>query len=321
MTITISVAGGVDFNAYLQNFEDTFVRNGNGFFSDNPRDGDGDEFAQASGPDGTLPVDDGLSYIAKSGEAGDFVYDFQNNIVAGALDGLQFGDGLAYDVSDDNFSTDASVTIRGLGLSGTGVGNDVSTLLGELRESDLTYLRSLLAGDDIDFKGSTGNDAFRSFGGDDDIAGRSGADTVYGGNGDDEIEGGDGADTLFGNKNDDDVDGGKGADEIDGGDGNDTLDGGSGGGDDQLTGGKGKNQFEFEANNFGDDQILDFDAGKAKTDRISFDDDVFADFASVKAAAEDNADGDVVITVDGDSSVTLVGVSEADLRAYDFIFD
>lgn len=300
MTISIKVAGGVDFNAYLDAFEAAFVRNGNGFFSDDPRDLGGDEFAQSSGDDATLPIDSGLSYIAESGDDGDFAYDFATNTVGGTLDGLQFGDGLTYDAEADDFTTDAAVTIRGLGLEGTGPGNEVSEVLGGLRESDLDALRDLLRGDDIDFDGSAGADAFKGFGpGDDELSGAKGADTLNGAGGDDEIEGGAGADSLIG------------------GAGADTLEGGKG--DDLLAGGKGKDVFVFDDGALGDDTISGFQAGPGAADRIDLD-DVFADFAAVKDATTD-VGGDAVIDLGGGGSITLTGVLEADLRANDFIFD
>jgi serralysin len=299
MTISISVAGGVDFNTYLDDFEATFVRNGNGFFSDDPRDLGGDEFAQSSGDDTTLPIDGGLSYIAESGPDGDFSYDFATNTVGGTLDGLQFGDGLAYDAARDDFSTDGAVTILGLGLEGTGPGNEVSELLGGLRESDLGPLRALLRGDDVDFRGSKGADAFKSFGGDDELKGGKGDDTLNGARGDDEIAGG------------------AGADDLQGGAGADTLEGGKG--DDLLAGGKGRDVFVFDGRSLGDDTISGFEAGPGKGDRIDLD-DLFADFAALRAATE-NVGGDAVIDLGAAGSITLTGVVEADLRGNDFIFD
>jgi Ca2+-binding RTX toxin-like protein len=113
------------------------------------------------------------------------------------------------------------------------------------------------------------------------------------------------------------------ADKIDGQAGNDTLNGGSGAdiiiggiGDDALTGGAGSDTFVFTPD-FGKDTIADFTAGAASEDIIQFDDDVFADFAAIVAAAA-QVGSDTVIAYDANNVVTLKNVSLSSLHQDDF---
>jgi serralysin len=306
LAIDIRLTGGVDFEAYLDDFDANFSAGGFGFFSDGTS---GDEYAVSASVDQVLPIQDGQAVIVDSGSAGDITYDMEVHVVSGFVDSVEFGEGVTDPDDDGDYQTDGAILISGLGLEGTGRGNDVSKLLGELLDGDSSFLRSLIAKENINLTGSAFADEFRGFGGNDSLDGGKGADEIYGDAGKDTIEGGSGNDQLFGEKSDD---------RLFAGDGNDTLNGGVG--RDQMTGGAGKDVFDFDGANFGKDKILDFDAGKAKTDRISFEDGLFDSFKDVLAAAEDDSKGDVVITIDGDSAVTLVGVSVDDLRANDFLF-
>ena len=95
-----------------------------------------------------------------------------------------------------------------------------------------------------------------------------------------------------------------------GGDGNDTIvgnglantiDGGLG--DDTMTGGEGADIFEF-FNDFGDDNILDFDTS---SDKLKFLDEDLNLIASASISPE-SVDGNLVLTL-GDSSLTLTGLA------------
>jgi Ca2+-binding RTX toxin-like protein len=108
--------------------------------------------------------------------------------------------------------------------------------------------------------------------------------------------------------------GGDGNDILIGGPGNDTLLGNAG--DDTLTGGLGADTFVFAAD-FGHDTITDYTPGE---DAIQFDSSVFADFASVYTATEDDGAGNAVITRDADNTVTLQNVAKASLQEDDFSF-
>lgn len=89
------------------------------------------------------------------------------------------------------------------------------------------------------------------------------------------------------------------------------------GGDDVLTGGAGFDTFTF-FNAFGHDRITDFTAGPGAGDQIRFSAGLFANFADLLSAATDTEAG-VVIARDG-QSVTLTGVTRAQLHANDFTF-
>ncbi|WP_181169184.1 hypothetical protein [Mesorhizobium sp. B2-4-14] len=103
---------------------------------------------------------------------------------------------------------------------------------------------------------------------------------------------------------------------FNGGGGADTMIGGIG--NDTLTGGIGSDTFIFRAG-FGLDTITDFVAGAGSGDVIQFADDVFADFASVLAAAT-QVGADTVIAHDGSNTLTLKNVAVASLHQDDFQF-
>ncbi|MEM9139245.1 MAG: alkaline metalloproteinase, partial [Pseudomonadota bacterium] len=93
--------------------------------------------------------------------------------------------------------------------------------------------------------------------------------------------------------------------------GSDVLDGGLG--DDHLTGGKGRDFFDFRDLQ-GDDTVKDF----TKRDKLVLDRHEFANVHQVFAALEEK-DGDVVITGDN-GSITLEDVDAHDLGAKSFLF-
>jgi len=163
-----------------------------------------------------------------------------------------------------------------------------------------------------------GDDAVLTLG--KDIDGGNGGDILVGGAGDDRLDGGNGVDDLTGGAGADTLVGGNGVDLLQGGVGDDLLQGDNGGdslvggaGADTLVGGQGPDVFGFGAD-FGQDAIADF----AKGDRIRFE-DVFSDFASVKAAAHQDG-ADVVIALDADDVLRLKGVTLGSLGASDFLF-
>lgn len=91
-----------------------------------------------------------------------------------------------------------------------------------------------------------------------------------------------------------------------------------GGGADTLTGGLGSDTFIFKSG-FGLDKITDFTAGAGSDDVIQLADEVFADFASVLAAAA-QVGTDTVITHDASNVLTLKNVALANLHQDDFQF-
>ncbi|MES0871798.1 calcium-binding protein, partial [Pseudovibrio sp. SCP19] len=112
------------------------------------------------------------------------------------------------------------------------------------------------------------------------------------------------------------IDGGDGNDTIYGNAGNDTIIGGAG--DDFLRGGTGNDIYVFE-HGFGQDKVSDFATGAGLNDIIRFDAELFANFTSILAATNDIGE-DTVIKLDDENSITLMGVSKADLHEDDFQF-
>jgi VCBS repeat-containing protein len=130
---------------------------------------------------------------------------------------------------------------------------------------------------------------------------------------------------LYGTSHTDSIFGGSGADDIYGGGGNDTLVGGASddrlhgdAGMDLLTGGSGSDQFILRPGD-GRDQITDFLAGAGTEDVI----DLLAFDSTAARAAVANATqvgSDTVIDLGGDQTLTLLGISVANLHADDFLF-
>ncbi len=105
--------------------------------------------------------------------------------------------------------------------------------------------------------------------------------------------------------------------KLTGTDTNDILN--SSAGDDLLTGNAGDDTFVFAASETGSDTITDFAAGSGSDDIVQFETTVFADFASVLAAAADDGTN-TVITIDANTSIELQNVLVADLHQDDFSF-
>ncbi len=164
--------------------------------------------------------------------------------------------------------------------------------------------------DDDEIDGGDGDDVINAGRGDDDVFGGAGNDFIDGGRGDDNIEGGAGNDVIEGGRGDDNINGGAGNDLVCAGSGDDIINGGTG--NDRLEGGSGEDIFVFEMGT-GQDTVLDFDSGRDELDLTDFG---FASFADVEAAAEEDGD-DLVIDLGNGDSVTLVGVSEAELSQDD----
>lgn len=193
--------------------------------------------------------------------------------------------------------------------------------------------------------GGSGNDTVWGGGGadvvygntNDDVAyGNLGNDTVYGGQNQDSVYGGQGQDVVYGNLSADAVFGNAGDDTLYGGQGGDTMYGGAGGdvifgnldadrlignaGDDTLVGGAGMDTFVI-GNEDGVDLIGDFNG--ADGDRIEIaanpNDTEIDTFQELLANASE-VNNSTVIWLGGTNSVTLVGVSTADLQSDWFIF-
>ncbi|MBC6438400.1 MAG: hypothetical protein GDA52_09780 [Rhodobacteraceae bacterium] len=150
-------------------------------------------------------------------------------------------------------------------------------------------------GNNNSLTGTNGRDSINGFAGNDKLIGRRDDDVLTGGGGDDSLIGNTGNDTLRGNL------------------GDDTLIGGHG--DDVLTGGMNADTFVFSSGH-GNDTITDFEDGvdliQITASGVGFDD---------LAIASEGTDTDhaSVVTWSG-GTITLEGVSSAQLTGDDFVF-
>jgi len=145
------------------------------------------------------------------------------------------------------------------------------------------------------------------------------ADVVYGNLAGDVLYGNLGDDRLYGGQDDDLLYGGQGADTLVGGIGDDTLQGGVG--NDLISTGAGHDVVVVSAGG-GVDTISDFDGASGDVVRVAanLNGTEIDGFVELRAAAEDNADGDVMVTLGGDNTLTLAGVAASQLQADWFVF-
>jgi len=128
------------------------------------------------------------------------------------------------------------------------------------------------------------------------------------------VTAGSGNDTLIGNILANKLDGGAGNDTIRGGNSDDTIIGGAG--NDTLTGGGGNDTFVFRAG-FGRDVITDFQVGSsAKHDVLDLHG---LGFKSVQDVLNHTDLGVNAVIHAGGDTITLHGVTEAQLAAHPFI--
>jgi hypothetical protein len=209
-------------------------------------------------------------------------------------------------------------------------------------------------GDDLIF-GTQGNDTISGGSGNDQVNGAGGADLIADMTGNGILQGGDGEDRVFAGIGNSRLEGGIGNDILVGGTGNDTLLGGSGRdllqgdpagarvfgndrldggtGNDLLMGGDGADVFVFRATG-GADTVGRFDVNWLDPnatvataqdftpgfDRIEFETGTFATAAEVYAATETIGGSAVIQLPGGSASMTIFGVTEAELSADSFIF-
>lgn len=216
----------------------------------------------------------------------------------------------------------------------TGFGDDTvraGALDDEIRTSkgnDTVYAG---AGNDKIWTGNQ-NDYVDAGYGDDYVSAGAGNDIVKGGKGNDTILGGSGNDTLYGVKGNNYLDGGTGNDVIHtgrqastaiGGEGDDILKADlSKGADHTLTGGTGADTFEFvsqKSKRGADVTITDFELG---VDEMIVQGMTTTEWAAAYASgaaditAYENTDGNMVIDLGFKDTVTLEGISLADLLDY-----
>lgn len=182
MTITIELDGstGVDFGAYLQDYATNFSQGYWGFFND-PSAGAfvGSEYAFSESTNTSTPIAGGSQSVIVDSDGGTFQYNMSSHVLEGNVDSVTFGDGLTYDSGSDSFSSAADVTISGLGLSGTGSGNDVHNFVYDLMQGNTTELENELD-NGVTYLSSGGNDTLYGYAGDDvfDFDTGSGNDVV-----------------------------------------------------------------------------------------------------------------------------------------------
>ncbi len=263
--------------------------------------GDGDD--QMAGEDGADNLLGGAGNDRMTGDAGNdrlFGGDGADVLRGGTQD-----DRLLGEAGNDRLFGDG-----GFDHLDGGDGNDVLAGGGQ---ADNLYGR---LGDDT-LSGDDGADRLFAGAGNDVANGGDGNDVIFAGQGDDTVLGGTGDDRLFAGAGDDVVNGGLGNDALTGGVGFDTLNGGAG--DDTLTGSFNADTFVF-AGAFGADVITDF-AATNDFERINL--ALVAsitDFADLMANHMSQVGSDVVIDAGGGNTITLEGVSLADLDAVDFVF-
>ncbi|WP_238368344.1 Hint domain-containing protein [Mesobacterium pallidum] len=163
--------------------------------------------------------------------------------------------------------------------------------------------------------GSAHADVITTGSGADSISGGAGDDTITAGDGANTISGGDGADVITSGSGADTIDGGAGADTIDAGGGDDLIAGGTG--DDSITTGTGVDTLDLDPGG-GSDIVTDFDMtddGSGFTidqlDVSDLTDGSGGPVYSWDVTVTDDGSGNAVLTFPGGESVTLLGVSPA----------
>jgi len=169
---------GINFLSYLTAWDTSFTPGYYGFFSTNPADFVGNQFAVADSSSATVGgVGSADTVVLDSGSAGDLYYDMTSHVLAGAVDGATFGRGLSYNSGTDTFSQSSwDIDINGLGLTGTGAANPVHNFVYGIMQGNPANLLSVLNSQNNTFNGSSGSDVIYSFDGNDTLTGNGGAD-------------------------------------------------------------------------------------------------------------------------------------------------
>ena len=164
ITITLQDADndgtGINFLNYLGNYDSTFAIDGPGGFN-NPAAGpfSGTEYAIKN-------ADVSTSVVMGSTAGSTLDYNFPTHTLEGSLDSISFGEGVAYNGATDSFEQTVDIDIAGLGLTGTGAGNEVHNVAFGLMEGDTSELLSQFDSG-VTYISSTGNDVMAGFTGND----------------------------------------------------------------------------------------------------------------------------------------------------------
>jgi Ca2+-binding RTX toxin-like protein len=309
--------------------------------ADTLRGGDGNDVIAGGADKDTIYGDAGNDTI----DAGSGSDSITGGAGADALNGNTGEDTAHY--RNSTVGVDVSL-LRGTGLLGDAEG-DTLQLIENLSGSALD---DILTGDNAvnRLTGLSGTDRLFGLGGDDYFLTGGGYDYVDGGDGIDTVTYEDSwgrvvvnlttginqyaeaardvlvnVERVVGSRYDDTLTGDAGANRLTGGDGADVLNGMAGidylfgsAGNDRMTGGTEADVFVFNAG-FGDDTITDFAAGVGRTDRIWLQAAGVTGQTAVEWSVVDSSAG-AVISIVGQGSITLTGVTVAQLHADDFIF-
>lgn len=199
-----------------------------------------------------------------------------------------------------------------------------------VRGSNGNDLLTAADGQENKLEGRDGNDILEGGFSNDELLGGKGIDKLWGDKGKDLLQGEGGNDKLWGEGGRDRLEGGDGNDKMFGGGGNDrmlggagkdTLDGGNG--NDKMTGNGGADTFIFGT---GADVVTDFSTANA-LEKVNLSGvasitgaDDLAKYNDLLAEHLSEVDGNVVINDLGGNTMTLNGVTIADLGQDDFIF-
>lgn len=164
ITITLQDANndgtGINFLNYLGNYDSTFVIDGPGGFN-NPALG------PFSGTEYAIKNADVSSSVVMGAAAGSTLnYEFATHTLEGSLNDVSFGEGVTYNAVTDSFDQTTDIDIAGLGLTGTGPGNEVHNVVFGLMEGDTSELISQFDSG-VTYVSSTGNDVMTGFAGND----------------------------------------------------------------------------------------------------------------------------------------------------------
>ena len=280
--------------------------------------GDGDD--RLDGGSGNDQLFGGSAHDVLTGGSG------ADQLVGGMGNDLLFGgsdaDALFGDDGDDSIEGGSGNDWieGGSGNDSIRAGSDDDTVQGQ-NGNDLIFGGMgndlLSGGDGIDvIWGDSGNDTIYGDAGYDTLNGGEGDDLVSGGGGFDRVHGGRGNDTLHGDEGNDRLDGSHDDDMLYGGTGSDTLIGGEG--SDVLTGGQGADTFVWRTQDIDawSDTVADFEAGYDRIDLTNLllltkgwtADSFRTDAMTQNGDAVDIAIGDLMISVQGDTPLSVVDV-------------
>jgi VCBS repeat-containing protein len=265
-------------SAGLQSMQTVTINVGD--VSETPTQAGGAAFDALFGTAGADRLAGGASGDLLSGDAGD---DY--------IDGGTGGDFMLGGAGNDTYVVDDATD----NIMEAGNGND--TVITSLSSYTLaSTLENLInSGSAISFTG-VGNGSANI------MRGGNFADNLSGGDGNDLLIGGSGNDVLSGGNQNDEIYGGAGIDKIVGGAGNDTM-----------SGGAGNDTFSF-ASGFGNDKIMDFDAGPpGGQDLIDLRQLGITDAAFAAHVTITDVGADVLITIDNNvnQKLLLAGIADA----------